>query len=230
MPAASTPLRLLAVSVIASLTVTGCQTLDDAGRAIGHSDLVNDLASRLDRALTLTYSADYQLPAGKTATIAQEQEPARSAYTWPGGKLTVTEEATTRCESSGGRTVCTLEPPPAATAKPSVTVFTEAKRQGLVTPPVVVGLLTAAALDPDAVITSGDTTLAGRHATCVEVRQTADDFSACVTTEGALASFTGQVDGKPVDLALTRYREAVDSTAFELPPGAGVVDRRPAGS
>ncbi|MER7458321.1 hypothetical protein [Micromonospora sp. NPDC126480] len=230
MPAASTRLRLLAALVIASLTVTGCQTLDDAGRAIGHSDLVNDLANRLDQALTLTYSADYQLAAGQTASIAQAQEPARSAYTWPGGRLTVTEEATTRCGTSGGRTVCTLEPPPATTAKPSVAMFAEAKRQGLVTPPVVVGLLTAAALDPDALITSSDTTLAGRHASCVEVRGSANDFSACVTTEGALGSFTGQVDGAPVDLALTRYRETVDSTAFDLPPGAGVVDRRPAGS
>ena len=81
MPAASTTLRMLAVSVIASLTVTGCQTLDDAGRAIGRSELVNDLAARLDQALELTYTADYQLPGGQTATIAQAQEPARSAYT-----------------------------------------------------------------------------------------------------------------------------------------------------
>lgn len=229
MPAPSTPLRLLALTVIASLTVTGCQTLDEAGRAIGHADLVNDLASRLDRALTMTYSADYQLSAGQTASIVQAQEPARSAYTWPGGKLTVTEEATTRCETSGGRTVCTLEPPPAATAKPSLTVFSEAKRQGLVTPPVVMDLLTAAALDPDAAITNSDTTLAGRHATCVDVRRPAGHFNACVTTDGALGSFTGQVDGKPVELALTRYQETVDNRTFELPPGAGVVDRRPAG-
>ncbi|MFI7491309.1 hypothetical protein ACIBXA_23270 [Micromonospora echinaurantiaca] len=230
MPAASTTLRTLAVSVIASLTVTGCQALDDAGRAIGRSDLVNDLAARLDRALELTYSADYQLPGGQTASIAQAQEPARSAYTYPGGRLTVTDEATTRCETTGARTTCTLEAPPAPNSKPSVTVFTEAKRRGLVTPPVVVGMLTEAALDPDAVITQSDTTLAGRHATCVDVRQAAGNFTACVTTEGALGSFTGQVDGKPVELALSRYRETVDQTAFDLPPGAGVVDRRTADS
>ncbi|RKN43413.1 hypothetical protein [Micromonospora endolithica] len=230
MPAASTTLRILAVSVIASLTVTGCQTLDDAGRAIGRSDLVNDLAARLDRALTLTYSAEYQLPAGQTATIAQAQDPVRSAYTWPGGKLTVTQDATARCETGGSRTVCTLEAPPAANAKPSVTLFTEAKKRGLVTPPVVMQLLTAAALDPEAVIEQSDTTLAGRHATCVDVQQSGDDFTACVTTEGALGSFTGQVDGARVELALTEYQEAVAGDAFELPPGAGVVDRRTATS
>ncbi|MCM0676971.1 hypothetical protein NCC78_20100 [Micromonospora phytophila] len=229
MPAASTTFRLLAVSVIASLTVTGCQTLDDAGRAMGRADLVNDMATRLDRALELTYSADYQLAGGQRATIAQAQDPARSAYIWPGGRLTVTPEATTRCETAG-RTVCTVEVPPAPNAKPSVAVFTEAKRRGLVTPPIVVGLLTTAALDPEAVITQSDTTLAGRHATCVDVEQSAGDFTACVTTEGALGSFAGQVDGKAAELTLTSYRETADSAAFELPPDAGVVDRRQANS
>ncbi|MGW4500837.1 hypothetical protein ACWENR_19760 [Micromonospora sp. NPDC004336] len=230
MPAASTTLRVLAVSVIASLTVTGCQTLDDAGRALGRSDLVNDMAARLDGALELTYSADYLLPGGQAATMAQAQDPARSAYTWPGGRLTVTPEATARCETAAGKATCTLEAPPAPNAKPSVALFTEAKRQGLVTPPVVVGLLTAAALDPDAVIAQSSTTLAGHHASCVDVEQAAGDFTACVTTDGVLGSFTGQVDGRPVELALTRYREAVDGEAFELPAGAGVVDRRPATS
>ncbi|MEH0970804.1 hypothetical protein V6U77_06655 [Micromonospora sp. CPCC 205546] len=230
MPAASTTLRMLAVSVIASLTVTGCQTLDDAGRAIGRADLVNDLAVRLDRALELTYSADYQLPGGQTATVAQAQDPVRSAYTWPGGKLTVTPEATARCETAAGRATCTLEAPPAPNAKPTVTMFAEAKQRGLITPPVVVGLLTTAALDPEAVIDQSDTTLAGHHATCVDVEQSAGDFTACVTTEGVLGSFTGQVDGRQVELALSRYRETVDGTVFDLPPDAGVVDRRPAGS
>ncbi|MEO3775306.1 hypothetical protein ABGB16_00340 [Micromonospora sp. B11E3] len=228
MPAASTPFRALALSVIASLTVTGCQALDDAGRAIGRADLVNDLAARLDQALELTYSADYQLPAGRTASIVQAQDPARSAYTWPGGKLTVTVEVTAQCETDRARAVCTLLAPPAPNAKPAVALFAEAKRRGLATPPVVVGLLTEAALDPQAVITQSDTTLAGHHATCVDVRRSAGDFSACVTNEGALGSFTGELDGSPVELALTRWSEQIDGASFELPPGAGVVDRRSA--
>ncbi|MFC0508055.1 hypothetical protein [Micromonospora costi] len=230
MPAASTTLRLLAVSVIASLTVTGCQSLDDAGRTIGHADLVNDLASRLDRALELTYSADYQLPGGRTASIAQAQDPARSAYSYPGGKLTVTEDATTECAATGGRTVCTLAPPPAPGSKPTVAVFAEAKRRGMLTPPLVVSMLTDAAFDPDAVIGQSDTTVAGRHATCVDVERAAGDFTACVTTEGVLGSFTGQVDGRPMEVALSRYSETVDGAAFELPAGAGVVDKRTTGS
>ncbi|MFF0150425.1 hypothetical protein [Micromonospora sp. NPDC005203] len=231
MPAASTTLRMLAVSVIASLTVTGCQTFEDAGVAMGRSELVNDLAARLDRALELTYSADYQLPGGQSAAIVQAQDPARSAYTYPGGRLTVTPEAITRCTTTGARPECTVLAPPTPGSKPTVTLFGEANKQGLATPPVVIGLLTAAALDPQVVIKQSDTTVAGHHAACVEVQgSSAGDFTACVTTEGVLGSFTGPVDGKPVDLALSRYSATVDTGAFDPPAGAGVVDRRPGGS
>ncbi|MFI5926788.1 hypothetical protein ACIA3K_12475 [Micromonospora sp. NPDC051543] len=230
MPAATTTLRMLAVSVIASLTVTGCQTFEDAGSAMGRSDLVNDLAARLDRALELTYTADYQLPGGQSAAIVQAQDPARSAYTYPGGRLTVTPDAVTRCTATGGRTVCTLVPPPTPGSKPTVALFDEANQQGLVTPPVVVGLLTAAALDPQAVIKQSDTTVAGHHAACVEVQRSDGDFSACVTTEGVLGSFLGSVDGKPMELALSDYSESVEKDAFDPPAGAGVVDNRPGGS
>ncbi|MBQ1032520.1 hypothetical protein ABZ388_14365 [Micromonospora parva] len=230
MPAASTTLRMLAVSVIASLTVTGCQTFEDAGVAMGRSELVNDLAARLDRALELTYSATYQLPGGQRAAIVQAQDPARSTYTYPGGQLTVTPDAITRCTTTGTRPECTLVAPPTPGSKPTVTLFGEANRQGLVTPPVVVGLLTAAALDPQAVIKQSDTTVAGHHAACVAVESSSGDFTACVTTEGVLGSFTGPVDGKPVELALSDYSATVDEDAFEPPAGAGVVDRRPGGS
>nr|WP_018218601.1 hypothetical protein [Salinispora vitiensis] len=60
MSAISTPLRLLAAAAIASLTVTGCQSLDEAGRTIGHADGVNDLANRLDRSPIRTYTAGYR--------------------------------------------------------------------------------------------------------------------------------------------------------------------------
>ncbi|RLP95215.1 hypothetical protein [Micromonospora sp. CV4] len=230
MPAASTTLRMLAVSVIASLTVTGCQTFEDAGRAMGRSDLVNDLAARLDRALELTYSAEYQLPGGETAAIVQAQDPARSTYSYPGGRLTVTPDGITRCTAAGGRTACTLVTPPTPGSKPTVALFAEANEQGLVTPPVVVGLLTAAALDPQAVIRQSDTTVAGHHATCVEVQRSDGDLTACVTTDGVLGSFTGSVDGKPMELALSSYSETVPKDAFDPPAGATVVDRRPGGS
>lgn len=227
MPAASTVLRVLAISVIASLTVTGCQALEDTGRVISRGDLVNDLAARLDGAHELTYSADYQLSGGRSVSISQSRDPVRTAYTYPGGKISISAEATATCRT-GGRPVCTLDLPPSPANRPSVAVFTEAERQGMVTPPAVMGLLTAAALDPDAVIEESDTTLAGHPATCVEVSSTeVTPFTACVTVEGVLGSFTGQLAGKPTELALSHIRQSVDETTFALPPGAALVDRRP---
>ncbi|MEU0076999.1 hypothetical protein [Micromonospora tulbaghiae] len=230
MPAASTTLRVLAASVIASLSVTGCQALDDANVALGRADLVNDLAARMDRALEQTWAADYQIDGGRTASIAQTKKPLRSTYTWPGGKITVTQESVTRCASTAARTSCTVSPPVLTAGKPSVIVYDEARKQGLVTPPAVIRLLTDAALAPEAAIEQSDTTLAGRHATCVDVTHDGERFNACVTNEGVLASFSGTLDGKPAEVTLSRYTESVEAAAFAVPDGAGVVDRRPSTS
>ena len=71
MPVASPARRVVAAAVVAlALLATGCQSLDDAGQVIGRSDVVNDLAGRLNAALTSTYAADYQLAGGTTASIA----------------------------------------------------------------------------------------------------------------------------------------------------------------
>lgn len=229
MLAVSTVSRALVGSLAAVLFLSGCQTLDDAGQVIDRADLINDLASRLDNSTELTYSADYQLTGGQTATIAQAQKPVRAAYTYPGGRLTVTDTATVVCVSDGEFT-CTITPPPAPNTKPAIAVFQTAGNQGLVTPTMVINLLTTAALDPDAVIKQKDTTIAGRHATCVEVGQAGGtdtaSFTACVTTEGVLGSFTGTVEGKPVELAMSRLRDAVEPGAFDVPTDATVVDRR----
>ncbi|MEW2326787.1 hypothetical protein AB0880_03125 [Micromonospora chersina] len=226
MPAASTTLRVLAASAIASLSVTGCQALDDTGVALGRADLVNDLAARMDRALEQTWAAEYQLSGGRTASIAQTEEPLRSSYTWPDGKITVTQEAVSRCRTAAGRTFCTVSPPVLTAGKPSVVVYGEAREHGLVTPPAVIRLLTEAALNPEAIIEQTDTTLAGHHAACVDVTGSGDHFTACVTSEGVLGSFIGTLDGKPAEVTLSRYTDTVEPAAFELPAGAAVEDRR----
>jgi hypothetical protein len=226
-----TPRRLLTGSIVAAVLLTGCQTLDEAGRVIGRADLINELAARLDQSGELTYSADYQLPEGQSASISQSQQPLRAAYVYPGGRLTVTLEATTECVTgTDHEPTCTVDPPPAQTNRPSATLFTRANARGLITPPVVLGLLTAAALDPDTVVEQNDTSVAGRHATCVRVSQvtnaSASNFQTCITTEGVIGSFSGVVDGIEVDTAMSSYRDAVESSVFDLPADADVVDRR----
>jgi hypothetical protein len=231
-PDPSSSLRRVAGSAIALLLLAGCQTLDEAGHVVDRSDLVSDLATLLTQASGLTYSADYQLPGGQRASIAQAQRPLRTAFTYPGGKVMVTGGAITECDVRPPRATCTVHSPPAAGERPAPEMFADASARGLVAPTAVVDLLTATALDPGALVEQYDTTLAGRHASCVRVTGLANaptsGFDTCVTTEGALGSFRGSVDGRPMDMAMSRYRDTVDATAFDPPPGAGIIDRRSA--
>lgn len=232
MPGPSTALRRLTGSIVALLLLAGCQSLDGAGQAVDRSDLVNDLVAQLTPASELSYSAEYQLPGGKHASITQAQRPRRSAYTYPGGKLTITADAIMRCDLTGPKRTCLLLPPPAAGDQPPADIFAAARASGLVAQSMVLNLLTAAALDVDAVVEAYDTTLASSHASCVKVRELANAaataFDTCVTAEGVLGSFTGTVNGRSMELVLTRYRDTVDATAFDPPAGAGLIDRRPA--
>jgi hypothetical protein len=220
---------LLAVAVLALTAGTGCGGLDDRGSALDRTDVVTDLATQLERSASLTYAADYQLTGGRTARVVQSQSPPRAAYVYPGGMIAVTAEATTRCSAETKPLTCTKTAPPAPTAAIRGAEPTDAGRNGMVTPSVVLKLLTATALDSDAIIDQHDTTIAGRHATCVVVMNVdalAARFDACVTTEGVLGSFTGTVDGTPVELAMTRFSDTTDGVTFDPPAGAKVIDRR----
>jgi hypothetical protein len=154
-------LGLLAVAVPLA---AGCTDVGDPASAQGLSrnDLVADLAEQLAGSAALTYAATYQLAGGATATIAQAQHPLRAAYRYPGGAVLVTSDATTRC----AKQTCTMTAPatPAAAG-----TFADARKAGLITPAAVVDLLNQARTDPDVTIDQHDTTVAGRHATCVKL-------------------------------------------------------------
>jgi hypothetical protein len=223
-------LGVVALSV--TLAGAGCSTLDNAQRVISRADLVNDLASRLSRSSELTYAADYQLAGGKNASVVQVQDPQRSAYSYPDGKLIVTTDAITECGLAGTTMTCTLTPPPTPNGDPAAGAFAGAQAKGLVASTLVVGLLTAAALDADAVISQYDSTTAGQHSTCVKVSNVqnaaASAFDACITTDGVLGSFTGVVNGETIEVSMINYTDEVPAGAFDVPPGAKVVDQRPA--
>lgn len=234
-PAAVLATVLLAPALLAG--VTGCADLADASQGTTRNDLVTDLAAQLARSSALTYAATYQLAGGATATLVQDQQPARSALVYPGGKVTVTADATTDCHSSARALTCTVTAPPTGGAAAGLFTggtaagpFTGTGRRGMVGPGTVLDLLTAAALDADVTVAQHDTTVAGRHATCVEVGDATDApaarFQTCITSEGVLGTFTGQLDGGPVDIALTRFDDTIDATVFDPPSTAKVVDRR----
>jgi hypothetical protein len=91
----------------------------------------------------------------------------------------------------------------------------------MIRPETVIALLDQTALNADAIITDTDRTLAGTNATCIAVTgvPSADQFSACVTSDGLLGSFVGTVAGLHLDLELDRYALTADATAFALPAG-----------
>jgi hypothetical protein len=225
------------VAAVAAVVATGAGCT--AQQAIDRAALVNDLAARLDHAGQLTYTADYQLPHGELASIAQAQHPLRVAYTFPGGKLVVTPEAITDCRVAGGAMTCTVNPPPSPGTDSTIGLITAVSggtdgatgKAGVVVPALVVGLLSAASLDSNAVIAQHDTTIAGEHATCVEVsgvdNAVASAFSACITVSGILGSFKGTVNGVGVEISMTGLRDTVADNAFDPPAGAKIVDRRP---
>jgi hypothetical protein len=219
------PVALAALCTVAVLA--GCGSIGDAQQVIDRARLVNDLASRLDHASELTYTAEYQLPSGEHATIAQAQEPARVAYMYPGGMYATTKEATVDCTGL----TCTLTAPPAPIANSQTGLQSRMIDHGLVPPTTVVGLLTAASLSSNAVIEQHDTTIAGEHSTCVGVsgveNSDASQFDACITAAGVLGSFKGAVSGKSMEVALIRYVPSVAENAFDPPADATTIDQRP---
>jgi hypothetical protein len=94
----------------------------------------------------------------------------------------------------------------------------------------VLALLNAAVLDTDVEVEQHDTTIAGRHATCVRLNKVDDaaarDFSTCITNEGVLGSFSGILNQARVEVAMTHYSEQVTEATFTLPKTAKLVDER----
>jgi hypothetical protein len=225
--------RVLAALLALALgpVLAGCGQIGDAQQVIDRARLVNELASRLDHASELTYTAEYQLPGGAHATIAQAQEPLRTAYTYPDGKFATTPDATADCRSAAGTMTCTLTAPPSPKANATADLLGALRERGLVPPTLVVGLLTAASLSSNAVIKQHDTTIAGEHATCVEAdgveNAETSTFTACITSTGVLGSFRATIDGKTDEVSLIRYAATVPENAFDLPPDAKIVDQRP---
>lgn len=220
---------LAAAALLLCVAAAGCSDLDDPGQGLTRNDLVADLAAQMTAAADLTYEASYQLSGGEQATVAQTQKPARTAYVYPGGKITVTADATTECRTAKPAT-CTMTAP-AATASPApVTVLPGSGKTGLITPTTVLALLNAAVLDNDVAVDQHDTTIAGRHATCVRLSGVDDaaarDFTTCITNEGVLGSFNGVLNQTLVEVAMTHYSEQVTEETFELPQSATLVDRR----
>ncbi|MFI7598611.1 hypothetical protein [Actinoplanes sp. NPDC049681] len=221
----------LVAAALLLASAAGCSDLDETPeQGLSRTDLVADLATQLAGAASRTYEATYQLSGGRTATIAQAQKPARAAYVYPGGKVLVTVDATTECRTTAKPATCTMTSPATPTSPPPPAVFRSADAKGMVTPATVLGLLNRAVLDPDLEVDQHDTTIAGRHATCLDLKgvdgAAARDFGTCITNEGVLGSFSGVLNQTQVDVAMTHYADQVADDVFAMPKAAKLIDRR----
>ncbi|WP_433828454.1 hypothetical protein ACQP2E_03610 [Actinoplanes sp. CA-015351] len=216
MPASVRSTSVVVIGLLGLLA--GCGGLDQANAAgVTQGDLVSEVASQLATPGP-EHTATYRLAGGDTARVTRSLTPDRTAYAFPDGRLIRTPAAVTRCAGD----VCTASDPDPAAALPAGT--------GLVTDAEVVALLEAAAVDAYPEVTQTDTTLAGRHATCLALTGVqaaeASSFDVCVTVGGMLASFRGRFDGTEVDVVLTEYADEADERDFQVPPGSELVDRR----
>jgi hypothetical protein len=195
---------------------TGCDTIAAANGATGNQEFVQEIATRLSSASSIAYTAMYALGGGGTATIAQLPATGQAAYRYPTGMVLVTSGKATVCSHPSSRNAA-CGPRPSVLASSS-----ELAVGGLVRTDSVITLLNATALDHNSVVAEHDTTIAGTSATCVTVNDTADEnngYAACVTSDGLLGSFSGQVSGTPVDIMMINFTKTVSSDEFELPSG-----------
>ncbi|WP_117213076.1 hypothetical protein [Allorhizocola rhizosphaerae] len=219
---------LLAVLLCVAALATGC---GDAGVPVGTDRLVRDMTRQLERGSQLRYRADYQLAGGNRATVAQQASPSRVAYGYPGGVLIVGEQERTACDLVSKPPRCEVRALAGASPGPPGSGYPEPMKKGLVTGPVVADLLRLVTLQPESTVKPHDTTIAGLPASCLEVYGLVDapvvNFTACVTADGVLASFSGVINGVIVDQALVKLELRVPDPAELAPPnGANVVDLR----
>lgn len=209
----------LTAACLALLGTAGCGEVDEASAApLSRGSLITETAGQLAAGAGLTYSAKYQVTGGEIATVHRTQQPPRASYVYPGGRLITTSTVTVRCAA----TTCEstpADPVAAASLDDGPLISAEA----------VQAMLATAALDPVVETTPHDTTIAGRHATCLSLSDVdgapARAFDLCVTNEGALASFTATINGKRIDQALTSYHEDVPDDAFQVPANAKLIDK-----
>ena len=210
--------------------VTGCGAVNEGSAAIGRDRLVEDMSKQLERGTQVRYQAEYQLAGGLRATVGQQISPLKTFYGYPGGLLIVSEAERTSCDISVAKPKCELR---AKAGNGQAEAFATVTRKGLVVGPVVSELLRVTTAQPGATVKGHDTTVAGLPASCLDVLNLTDavaaNFSACVTADGVLASFSGVIDGINVDQALEQLAlRPPDPTLFVVPANADVVDLRQA--
>ncbi|MFC6019311.1 hypothetical protein ACFP2T_24280 [Plantactinospora solaniradicis] len=230
--------RLAALSALVMLGA-GCGVIDTVQNAVDAATTVTDFADRLGKSAELTFTAEYKIvdnqqtkASDKQTNVTVAQQPPNSALITGDGRLIFTPEHTTICDGKEcNRTPNTVT----ATTGPDATAVASVAGPGFVTPELALGLVTAAAMVPNADVGTSERKIAGQDTLCANVTGISDplgtaegtpgELTVCVTDSGLLAAFTGRTEtGEEVAVELVKYSEKVNKSAFAPPAGAKVVD------
>jgi hypothetical protein len=228
--------RGLAAGLAIALAATGlgCGLVDQAKDIVANASALSDFVERLNSAAQLTYTADYKVVDGKPVTLVQQ--PPNAAYLSGEGRYILTPDALYLCSKDGGKTRCQRSPNSGVDGADSAGMMAAFAGPGFVSTPIVLAIMTAAIVVPDAKIEQSNKTIAGQDSLCAtatgldSVAEAGDgdapkEFSVCVTEAGVLASYHGvSVDGTELGVERTKFSDQADPKAFLPPKGATIVD------
>jgi hypothetical protein len=236
MPSPVSRLATVTVGALLAATSLGCGVISQVRHAAGNVSEIGDVAGKLGDSSKLTFTAEYRLQDGSTATVVQQ--PPNAAFAGNAGRYIITADSLLMCATSNGTTSCqrsTNETGASLGGEDSTAFMATIAGAGFISTPMAVTLLTAASVAPDAKVEKSTRTIAGQKSTCLKVSNLPRDpgsdgvdakaYDVCVTGNGVLALFTGTgTDDKTIGVEMTRYQDSADPAAFAAPAGAMVTD------
>jgi hypothetical protein len=231
--------RILVVAAAALLGAgsLGCGIISKAKQAAENVSQISDLADKLGKSDQLTYTAEYKLDDGTTATVVQQ--PPKAAFLGKKGRFILTEESMLWCETANNKWTCQRTPNQSkvAASADQAAFMTAIAGGGFISAPMAVGLMTAAAIVPGVKIEKSEKKIGGLQSTCLHVTGipqdknagpndvSAKEFDVCVADNGVLTVFTGLgTDNKKIGVEMTKFTDKVDAKSFVAPAGAKIVD------
>jgi hypothetical protein len=199
--------------------LAGCTTAADAGNSFGDSGLINDIANRLTSASGESYTATYALANDGTATLAHNHDANTTAFHYPSGMVVLTAGSVISCDIVGKRSTCTTTTAGTGANALPPAIDDAIEVGGMIRPESVIARLAQTAVNADAILAESDRTVAGTDETCVSITgiAAANQFTACVTSDGLLGAFTGTVNGQTINMRLVDFTLTVDPASFNTP-------------
>jgi hypothetical protein len=232
----ATRLCTVAVASVLGAGALGCGVVGKVKQAVDNVSAISDLADRLGRSGTLTFTADYKTDDGKTTTVVQQ--PPKAAYLGAENRFILTADTLYTCAGKAGtKVVCHKSPVQTGELSDSdrAAYLSAVAGGGFVSAQLALALMTAAAIVPGVKIAESTATIAGQKSDCLDVTGiprdsdpnavTAKEFHVCVSENGLLTRFKGVgTDDKALGVELTKYSEKVDPQAFVPPKGAQIIE------